>query len=136
MIYAVIDTNVIVSSLLTHNHDSATVRVMDAVYSRRVIPLVNDAILAEYAAVLHRKHLKLNPTKCDFILSLMTDIGVHLDPVPSNMTMPDEADRKFLEIALAGRSESPVHLVTGNMTHYPMADFILTPAQFCELAGL
>lgn len=136
MIYAVIDTNVIVSSLLTHNHDSATVRVMDAVYSRRVIPLVNDAILAEYAAVLHRKHLKLNPTKCDFILSLMTDIGVHLDPVPSNMTMPDEADRKFLEIALAGRSESPVHLVTGNMKHYPMADFILTPAQFCELAGL
>ena len=30
MVYAVIDTNVIVSSLLTKHHDSATVRVMDA----------------------------------------------------------------------------------------------------------
>ena len=40
MILAVIDTNVIVASLLTHNHDSATARVMDAVYSGKVIPLV------------------------------------------------------------------------------------------------
>ena len=35
MVYAVIDTNVIVASLLTKHHDSATARVMDAVLFRK-----------------------------------------------------------------------------------------------------
>lgn len=48
MVYAVIDTNVIVASLLTKHHDSATARVMDAVFSGKVIPLLNDEIVAEY----------------------------------------------------------------------------------------
>lgn len=136
MIYAVIDTNVIVASLLTHNHDSATVRVMDAVYSRMVIPLVNDTILAEYADVLHRPHLQLDPAKCEFIISLMTDIGLYFDPVPSEEPMPDEEDRVFFEVALAGRNQGDAHLVTGNMRHYPPASFVVTPAQFCELRGI
>ena len=136
MTCAVIDTNVIVASLLTHNHDSATVRVMDAVYSRMVIPLVNDAIIAEYADVLNRPHLKLDSAKCEFIISLMMDIGLFFDPVHSNDPMPDEADRVFYEIALAGRNGNDAHLVTGNMKHYPKADFVVTPAQFCELLGI
>ena len=136
MIYAVIDTNVIVASLLTHNHDSATVRVMDAVYSRTIVPLVNDAILAEYADVLHRPNLKLDPVKCAFIVSLMMDVGLYFDPVHSNVPMPDEADRVFYEVTLAGRNGNDVKLVTGNMKHYPKADFIVTPAQFCELLGI
>ena len=136
MIYAVIDTNVIVASLLTRNHDSATVRVMDAVYSRTVIPLVNDAILVEYTDVLHRPHLQLNPAKCEFIISLMTDIGLYFDPVSSEEPIPDEKDRVFFEVTLAGRSQSDAHLVTGNMKHYPPASFVVTPAQFCELLGI
>ena len=136
MTYAVIDTNVIVASLLTHNHDSATVRVMDAVYSRMVIPLVNNAILAEYTEVLHRPHLQLDPIKCEFIISLMTDIGLYFDPVSSEEAMPDEEDRMFFEVALAGRNQSNAHLITGNMKHYPPASFVVTPAQFCELLGI
>ena len=57
MVYAVIDTNVIVASLLTKHHDSATARVMDAVFSCKVVPLLNDEIIAEYRDVLHRKSL-------------------------------------------------------------------------------
>ncbi len=36
-----------VASLLTKHHDSATARVMDAVYSGVVTPLLNNEILAE-----------------------------------------------------------------------------------------
>ena len=50
--------------------------------------------------------------------------------------MPDEADRVFYEVTLAGRNGNDVKLVTGNMKHYPKADFIVTPAQFCELLGI
>ena len=42
MIFAVFDTNVLVSSLLSKIPDSATVQVVDAIAENRVIPLYND----------------------------------------------------------------------------------------------
>ena len=134
--FAVIDTNVIVASLLTRNHDSATARVMDAVYSGNVTPLVCDEMLAEYADVLYRPRLKLDAAKCEYILSLISDIGKRIDPASSTVEMPDEDDRVFLEVAMAGQSEGESRLVTGNLRHYPKADFIVTPADFCALLGI
>ena len=134
--YAVIDTNVIVASLKTRHHDSATVRVMDAVYSGQVTPLVNDEILAEYREVLCRPHLKLDPAKCEYIVSLLADLADRFAPVPIEATMPDEDDRVFFEIALAGQEIADTHLVTGNAKHYPRADFIVSPAEFCEILGV
>lgn len=136
MIYAVIDTNVIVASLLTRNHDSATVRVMDAVYSGKITPLVCDEILAEYAEVLNRPRLKLDAIKCNYILSLMADRALTITPVYTETFMSDEDDRIFLEIALAGQEEYDARLVTGNLKDYPQAAFVISPSEFCELVGL
>jgi putative PIN family toxin of toxin-antitoxin system len=131
MIYAVIDTNVIVSSLLTRNHDSATARVMNAVYDGKVIPLVCDEILGEYEEVLHRAQLKLDPAKCDYILSLIRDQAEPMHPVHTDASMPDEDDRIFFEIALAGQDVFDSRLVTGNIKDYPKADFVVSPSEFC-----
>jgi len=131
MIYAVIDTNVIVSSLLTRNHDSATARVMNAVYEGKVIPLVCDEILGEYEEVLHRAQLKLDPAKCDYILSLIRDQAEPMHPVHTDASMPDEDDRIFFEIALAGQDVFDSRLVTGNIKDYPKADFVISPSEFC-----
>jgi putative PIN family toxin of toxin-antitoxin system len=136
MFYAVIDTNVIVASLLTKHHDSATARVMDAVFSGKVVPLLNDEIIAEYRNVLHRKRLGLNTEKCDFIISLIMDLGMTLDRISTNTSMADEKDRVFFEIALAGLDMGNLKLVTGNIKHYPPIDFVVTPAQFCEMMNL
>ena len=136
MAYAVIDTNVIVASLLSRHSDSATVRVMDAVYSGKVIPLLNEEILVEYRDVLHRKRLGLDPAKCDFIISLISDIGVYLERVPSQEELPDEKDRVFFEITIAGKEMGESNLVTGNLKHYPEVEFVVTPAQFCEMYNL
>ena len=57
--YAVIDTNVIVSSLITKNYASATVKIIMAVFEGRIIPLYNDEILAEYDEVLHREKFQM-----------------------------------------------------------------------------
>ena len=46
MIYAVIDTNVLVSAYLTHNLSSATSRVVDALFRGRICPLYNEEIMA------------------------------------------------------------------------------------------
>ena len=54
-IYAVIDTNVIVSALLSHYNDTATVVLMRKIIRGEVIPLYNESILNEYIEVLNRK---------------------------------------------------------------------------------
>lgn len=53
-VYAVIDTNVIVSALLSRYQDSATVKILDHLYDRDIVPVYNDEILEEYEAVLGR----------------------------------------------------------------------------------
>ena len=136
MVYAVIDTNVIVSSLLTKHHDSAIVRVMDAVYSGKVVPLLNEEIVSEYRDVLHRRRLGLNAEKCDFIISLISDLGIAIERIKSDIQMTDEKDRVFYEIALAGMEMGTSKLVTGNIKHYPDMDFVVTPSQFCEMMNI
>lgn len=55
-IYAVIDTNVIVSALMTRNRDAATARVLGMVISQmRITPLYNGEIITEYNNVLKRE---------------------------------------------------------------------------------
>ena len=136
MVYAVIDTNVIVASLLTKHHDSATVRVMDAVYSGKLVPILNEEIISEYRDVLHRRRLGLNVEKCDFIISLISDLGITLERIKSDIQMIDEKDRVFYEIALAGVEVGNSKLVTGNIKHYPEVDFVVTPSQFCEMMNI
>ena len=51
MIYAVIDTNVLVSAMLTHNKQSATFLVMEAMFANKIIPL-------------YKKRLSMNMKTC------------------------------------------------------------------------
>lgn len=46
---AVIDTNVIVSAMLSSNFHSPTVRILAALWRKQVAPLFNDEIISEYA---------------------------------------------------------------------------------------
>lgn len=52
MIYAVIDTNVLVAAAKSHKPDSSTSRVLSLVFSGVIQPLVCDEILDEYESVL------------------------------------------------------------------------------------
>jgi predicted nucleic acid-binding protein len=52
MICAVIDTNVIVSALITHNSAAATVAVVEHILSGDITPVYNEEILNEYDEVL------------------------------------------------------------------------------------
>ena len=53
-VFAVIDTNVIVSALLSPLQDSATVIIREKIEDGTVVPLFNDEILNEYKTVLSR----------------------------------------------------------------------------------
>ena len=48
ILYTVIDTNVLVSALLSGHKDATTVQVLAKLFSNEVIPLFNREILDEY----------------------------------------------------------------------------------------
>ena len=53
-IYAVIDTNVLVSALISKSIESNPMKVFRAIIPDKIIPLYNDEILSEYNSVLSR----------------------------------------------------------------------------------
>lgn len=60
MIYEVIDTNVIISSLLSKHSDTATNLIMENTFSGKIIPLVSTKIYEEYVDVLNRDKFKFS----------------------------------------------------------------------------
>lgn len=75
-IYAVIDTNVIVSALYSTKTDAATVLVLDFLTIGKIIPLVNQEILAEYAEVLSRKKFNFSSEKVSKWLKFFNEYGL------------------------------------------------------------
>ena len=130
--YAVIDTNVIVAALLTKNKDSATLQVFNAVLDGTIIPLYHQEILAEYYEVLHRPKFPLQEDTIKFIMKAITQYGVEVFPQPSGEIFVDMDDLIFYEVALEKR-EDDAYLVTGNQQHYPIKDFIVTPAEMLNI---
>ena len=48
MIYAVIDTNVLVSALITHNPEAATAKFVRLLFNHGFVPMYDADIIAEY----------------------------------------------------------------------------------------
>lgn len=130
---AVVDTNVLVAALLSKRDDSATVRVIRAMISGEFIPLYHEDILAEYEDVLHRKKkYDLSESAMQTVLNAIRRFGIEVFPKPTGEIFIDEDDIIFYEVAMEKRDDN-AYLVTGNMKHYPVRDFIVTPAEMIAI---
>ena len=59
--------------------------------------------------------------------------GLSLDRVPATgIDIPDPKDIVFYEIAI---SKENAYLVTGNIKHFPVRSFIVSPAEMVEILG-
>ncbi|MBR4345191.1 MAG: putative toxin-antitoxin system toxin component, PIN family [Lachnospiraceae bacterium] len=132
MVYAVIDTNVLVAALLTKTSDSATVKVFDAIVDGRITPLYHKDSLMEYEEVLKRPKFRFSSEKIEVVLEMIVKYGVEIFPQPTGEILVDMDDLIFYEVALEKR-EDDSYLVTGNKKHYPVKDFIVTPAEMIEI---
>ena len=128
--FAVIDTNVIISALLSHYSDAATSLMLDYLFKGFIIPLYNEEILSEYSNVLHREKFKFPEELISRLLKVVTDKGISSDRVFADFDFPDPKDVVFYEVAL---SKDDAYLVTGNIKHFPRADFVVTPAEMIEI---
>ena len=130
MIYAVIDTNVLVSALITHNPESATAKVVKLLLDNGFVPMYDADIIAEYEDVLHRSKFPILPEVADALISYIVEHGIEASRINYAESMPDEDDRVFYEVTL---SIEDSFLVTGNLKHYPTSPQIITPADFIKL---
>ena len=94
--YAVFDTNVLVSALLTHNKDAATVRVFRQMMSGRIVPLYNEEIIAEYQDVLGRKKFGFPQEDIYGLIRMMVRKGLSFERVNSMELFADQSDAVFL----------------------------------------
>ena len=130
--YVVIDTNVLVSSLLSKNKDSSTALILDAVIEQRLVPLYSKDILIEYEYVLNRKKFRFSKENIDTLLKIVKLLGVEVMPDPVNEGLPDMDDIIFYEVVMEKR-EDDAYLVTGDLKHFPNKHFIVTPAEMIKI---
>jgi putative PIN family toxin of toxin-antitoxin system len=130
--YAVIDTNVLVSALLSSRDDAATVLVVGKLFSGEVIPLFSDEIIQEYNEVLRRKKFHFSEETVRMFLQTIEKYGERVVPTPTGEMLPDIKDLPFYEVVVEKR-EDDAYLVTGNMKHFPAKPFIVTAKEFLAI---
>ncbi len=130
MIYAVIDTNVLVAAIKTTKQNSSTSQILSLVFIGVIKPLVSEEILAEYDGVLNLPVLELNPEKVSDVLDKFREDGLYPGRTPSNEIFPDESDRIFYEISL---TVEDAHVITNNLKHFPKVSRVVTPSEMLML---
>ena len=94
MIRAVIDTNVLVSGLLSPAGNEALILL--AIHQGLVHPCFSEEILEEYAGVLARPKFAFPPDEIAAVLAMFRSRGELIQPDLSAAVSSDPADTKFL----------------------------------------
>lgn len=129
----VVDTNVLVSGLLTPFGPPGV--VVAQIVSGSVGLCYDGRILAEYADVLRRKTFSFSETSIAALLGAIEATGELTLAAPTPVRLPDPDDEPFLEVALAALAD---YLVTGNVRHFPanarQGVRVVSPREFVETA--
>ena len=109
----VLDTNVLVSGLMTRGGNCAV--ILDHVVEGNLTVCIDDRMFDEYERVCMDPRLKLDAEAVRAFLSFLRGSAERLVPRPLAVAIPDPNDLPFLEVATAASAV----LVTGNRKHFP-----------------
>ena len=129
--YAVIDTNVLVSAML--RWDSVPGRVLEHAFVGDIIPLLNEQVLKEYMEVLRRPKFQFDEEKINIIIDEIVKRGIFVDAEHTDEVLPDPKDIVFYEIVMEKRKHDEAFLVTGNIKHFPIESYIVTPREMLTI---
>ena len=130
--YAVVDANVLVSAML--KIQSIPGQIANEALLGDLIPLLSDEILAEYREVLARPKFKFNQDNVEMLIEGIIDRGIFMDAVPIDELLPDSKDIVFYGVVMGGRTQlDEAYLVTGNIKHFPVKPYIVTPKEMLEI---
>ena len=129
--YAVIDTNVLVSAMLKWN--SVPGHIIELVFDNLIVPVLNREIVEEYKEILSRSKFHLSNDIVEDIIESLTEIGIFVEGETLDIDFIDEKDRMFFEVVMEERKEEDAYLVTGNIRHFPVQPFVVTPRQMLDI---
>jgi uncharacterized protein len=114
VIRVVIDTNVLVSALISAEGNEALVLL--AIHHGLVMPCFSGEIMEEYSGVMRRPKFRFSSPEIEAMLELVRRRGTAIEGAPKYGLSPDPGDDKFIACVLASGAE---FLVTGNKRHFP-----------------
>jgi putative PIN family toxin of toxin-antitoxin system len=131
MIRVVIDTNILISALMSPVGPPAQVFLM-AVLDPDMRLCISGDIYAEYEEVIHRPRLRRSSSEIEATLRTVRDKGLWFRPTEQVRVCSDPDDDIFLECAQAAAAH---YLVTGNAKDFPAVwagTKIVTARQFLD----
>ena len=136
MMRAVIDTNILIRSIL--NPNGPTGRILEFLRAGRFQLLYSEQLLEELADVLGRPRFRgkynISTDNVSDILSLLVQEGEEVSPSASIEACRDPKDNKVLEAAFFGQADV---IVTGDDDLFALHPFegiqVLSPADFLSL---
>ena len=132
MIFAVLDTNILISAALAQNKYSIPYSVFRGVVERRFVPLVDDNIVREYWEVFSRPKFSFMQETINDIVGNTIKFAINQPVPPSGIELPDSDDVVFYDVARAHQDKG-AYLVTGNLKHFPNCGFAVSPRDFMNI---
>ena len=129
--YAVLDTNVLVSAML--KWDSVPGSVVSLAFDGLIVPVVNDEILREYREVLSRPKFHFPREIVDTVVGEIERQAVFVNGSRTQTVLPDPKDVVFYAVTMEERKTEDAYLVTGNLRHFPVVPFIVTPRRMLDI---
>lgn len=129
--YAVIDTNVLISAML--KFDSVPGSVLELTFSGTIVPILNQHIIDEYREVLARPKFHLSKDIIENVVSEIEHLGIFVDAEELSIELLDPKDKVFYEVVMEERKDEDAYLVTGNIKHFPLKPFVVTPRQMIDI---
>lgn len=129
--YVVLDTNVVVSALLGRASVPGT--ILEEALTGRIIPLLHEDILEEYNDVLHRPKFQFDGHDVEVVLAGLIKRGIFIDVVLIEDYIPDPDDAVFYQVVMEARKAENAYLVTGNLKHFPVKAFVVTPKEMLDI---
>ena len=129
--YAVLDTNVLVSAMLKTG--SVPGHVVAEALKGDIIPVLNGDILPEYEDVLNRPKFRFDKRAVKILLDELKKRAVYSDYGLIEDEIPDPKDVIFYAVLMEKRKEDDAYLVTGNIKHFPLRTYIVTPRELLDI---
>ena len=96
---AVIDTNVIVSALISKRDDTPPYLIVRSIFDGNITPIFNPDILNEYREVLLRPKFNLDPSDVEAFLIAFVQIGLSVEEITDILlSLPDPKDLVFYRV--------------------------------------
>ena len=138
--FVVIDTNVVLSALMYAQKyksmdSSVPLKVLSLALDgkNKITPIFSEEIIDEYKDVLSRPEFHIEKERIGRFINDFRAAGLYVEPADIDEHMPDPDDVVFYQVVMEGKKTENSFLITGNKKHFPVKEFVVSPAEFLEI---